>query len=223
MVSVHKVIRKSFDLVAIKKIKVHTFFLLLSKKTMPLSFLQNLLPDYSLVSLRKNMSLFIKEKKEPAFCLLPRLITPVILQKTMEIQVEYPFTFWILPKPLTEFLLNKNPFFQILQPLYFLQKEAHEFVLYDKRFLKLHKKLYKLPPLRVQLFNRFSKEESLKDTESSLLFPKRNNPFYCKGDSSERLLHPSYLKSLITRKNISYNKENRAEKIYFVLKKLIDV
>ena len=190
---------------------------------MPLSFLQDLLPNYSFSpATKKSFPLFIKNKEDPIFCVLPRAISSRTLKKALSMQEKHPSILWICHKPFLNLFFCKRPFPQILQPLYFLEKSKKGFFLWDRRYLQLEKKIYKLPVLKVNLTEISLKSEDLKELERFFLFPERTSPFYCQGDSTERLLHPAYLNSLIARKNFKKKKEKISHKIYFFLKKLVD-
>jgi len=180
---------------------------------MRILFLQSKLTGYSLSRL-KELPLFVRSPQDPAFCLLPKLITLRKAEKLASLKL--PHLVWILPVgPLSSHLVHPK-LLEILQPLYFLSDHV-----YDRRYLKAEKSLYKLPSLKVDISTFFLKTEQMQDKEKALFYPKRAFSFYFKGDTTDRLLSTSYLKAIERRLDIL--KKPSLSFVYRFLQKTLDV
>lgn len=191
-----------------------------SNKIKSLNFLKSILPTYSFIrdskAFWKYLALF-QNKESKTVCFISGFHSFSSLSALKEEMAFLGETVWITPD---SFFYRKQ--FQILEPLYFLKKEKDSFILCDKRFLKIDKKLYPLPPKKVEI-ERFIKSASLKEKEAKLLFPKRTVSFYCKGDSTDHLNSPKHLKSLEMRlKTKRILSIKLGDRLYLWLKEKLD-
>ena len=180
---------------------------------MQILFLQTKLPGYTL-SYLEDLPLLVRSSEDPAFCLLPKFITLEKAKKLASLKI--PHLVWILPVgPLTSYIVNPK-LLEILEPLYFLSDH-----IYDRRYLKGEKSLYKLPPVQVDISTFFPKTEKMQDKEKALFYPKRAFSFYFKGDTTDRLQHSSYSKALEHR--LALLKKPTLSFVYRFLKNALDV
>ena len=184
-----------------------------------LNFLKLNLPAYSFISESKGLwqhsALFQNNDRKTVF-FISGLYKNASLQELLELSKSWGTTIWITPD---SFFYRKS--FLTLQPLYFIKKEKNSFTLYDRRFLKLKKNLYPLPPKKITL-EYFIKSPSLKEKEDLFLFPKRTSSLYCKGDSTDHLNNSNHLKSLENRLNKKTSPSKLNDKIYLLLKSFLD-
>ncbi len=183
---------------------------------MGLLFLQNSLSSYKLSSI-ENLPLFTRSKEDPSFCLLPKFLTLKKAKKLKNLQSSYPFLVWIFPTKKLNSYLVRPKLLKALQPLYFLSGS----IIYDQRYLKTEKALYKLPPVQIDICRLLHKTEQLQSEENEFFYPERSIPFYFKGDTTDRIQLPSYSKALSFRKTAP--QESLLSFIYFFLKKKLDV
>ncbi len=180
---------------------------------MKILFLQSKLTDYFLSNL-EGFPLFIHSSQDPAFCLLPKFTTLRKARKLASLKI--PNLVWLLPVgPLTSHIANPK-LLEILEPLYFLSDDV-----YDRRYLKAEKSLYKLPLVKVDISTSFLKTEEMQDKEKALFYPKRAFSFYFKGDTTDRIQSTSYLKALEQR--LELLKKPSLSFVYRFLKGAIDV
>jgi hypothetical protein len=180
---------------------------------MRILFFQSKLPDYSLSHL-KGLPLFVRSPEDPSFCLLPKFITLRKARKLASLKI--PHLVWILPVgQLTSYIVNPK-LLEILEPLYFLSDH-----IYDRRYLRAEKSLYKLPPVKVDISTFFLKTTEMLDKEKALFYPKRAFSFYFKGDTTDRLQSTSYLKALDHRLDLL--KKPSLSFVYRFLKGSLDV
>lgn len=176
------------------------------KNTNAINFLKTLLLENNPIKIGKNIS-FFSSKKIGFFSRLP---SKKDLNKTPQESV------WITSDSR---VFKKNR--PSLQTLYLLKKEKDTFVIYDRRWLKLTKGLYLLPPVDLTL-TFLPKSSFLAQKEKELFFPIRSSPFYCEGDTTSRLKNPSYLKRL-QAKQISMPPPLKIwQKIFLLLRKKLE-
>lgn len=189
-------------------------------KTNLLIFFKTFLPTYPLVKTQRTLwsyfALFQQEDLK-TICFISGFHRKTRIKQLQEISKSWKETIWITSDSFyyKKSLLN-------LQPTYFIRKEKKSFAICDKRFLKTEKGLYKLPIYKIDL-TLFQKADFIKRKENDLLFPQRLCSFYCKGDSTERLLHKKHLKSLENRLAKRDKCDvNIREKIYLLIKDKLD-
>ncbi len=187
---------------------------------MALLFLQSKLPGY-VVSNLKGFPLLTQDFGIPAFCLLPHSITLKKIKLLTSIQTPYPLIVWVLYEGLFSSFFFRKKLLLNTQPLYFIKKNTNNsFTLYDQRYLKIKKGLYKLPAVQIDISTFFLKTQDTQKIKQYFLYPQRNTPFYFKGDTSDRLSHPPYLKALQTR--VASQKKPSNFSIYGFFKKILD-
>ena len=179
---------------------------MIPKNTKAIQFLKPLLLENDPIQIQKNIFLF-PSKTIGFFSGFP---SKSILKK-------YPSnTFWITSN---RWFFRKN--LSSLQPLFFLKKEKDTYSLHDRRYVKLIKGLYLLPPVTVTLTS-FNKTPFLIRKENDLLFPVRTSPFYYKGDTTCRLKNPFYLQRLELLQKEKKLPLKGWEKIFLFLKEKLD-
>ncbi len=107
------------------------------------------------------------------------------------------------------------------ETLYLLKKEKDTFTLYDRRYLKIPKGLYLLPPVALSLLF-LPKTPFLKQKEEELFFPIRASSFYCSGDTTSRLKNVSYLQRLESKHKEKKPPVKIWEKLFLRLKQKLD-
>ena len=175
---------------------------------MSLTFLQTKLLSYPLSQINH-------KSNDPFFCLLPFFYP---LKKLISLQKAHPSIIWIAPHQ--PHFLKKRLLFN-LHSIYFIKRDKEGFFfLYDERYLKTQRALYRLPPVKIDPSLFFLKNKEIEEQESLFFFPKRNYPIYFKGDSLDRLSNHLYLKALQSRQEMP--KEDSLSSIYLFLKKTLD-
>lgn len=181
------------------------------------SFLKRVLPGYALEKNGK-ITLLTRGAKDPIFCLLPFWISQKKIKELSVFQKSCPSLIY-LKRSYNLFPPSKK-LLQTLQPLYFMTLlKDKSFLFYDRRYLKTTSGYYLLPPVSIKLSTYF-KGRILQSLEEELLFPTRKStPFYLGGDTTHRLLQPSYLDRLQKRQTLEISS---SFSIYRFFKKILD-
>lgn len=179
---------------------------MIPKNTKAIQFLKTLLLENDPIQVQKNL-FFFPNREIGFFSKVPsRSVFKKYSQDTLWITSNSRF-------------FRKN--ISSLQTLYLLKKEKEGYSLHDRRYLKLTKGLYLLPPVTVTLIF-LPKTSFLAQKEEELFFPVRQSSFYCEGDTTSRLKTSSYLQRLETRLLKKKPPINFFDTLFLYLKKKLD-
>jgi hypothetical protein len=172
------------------------------KASMSILFLKTLFPECT-YSQMNGIPFFLDSSKQRIFALLPKCISAgKAKKKAIYLQKNFPqlSIIWILPISELFPLFLRKKLFLTLQPLYCLEKTLDGSLrISDRRYLRTNEEIIELPPVEVDVTCSFSKKKDVMCLERKLLFPSRASCFYFKGDTTDRLFNPAYLKRLQVR------------------------
>lgn len=176
------------------------------KNKKAIHFLKSILLEDNPMQIRRNI-FFFSSKKIGFFSGLP---SKALLKKSPQDTLWITSNIWFFRKNISS-----------LETLYLLKKEKDTFTLYDRRYLKLPKGLYLLPPVALTL-TFLPKTSFLKQKEEEILFPVRASSFYCEGDTTSRLKTASYLQRLESKRREKKLPVKIWEKLFLRLKQKLD-